>query len=416
MTTKDNINEEIFKSMGIYLFFLLIFILSQIYVIMFAYLSNSVTSIAIELLFTILFFRISLRYQYKVPVGNKYIGISIILSGLFYYGFLNHELELIMSILRSTLPIVVLHLLPLSSCTYKMKLEYNLITEILTIRYKKIFTVINETYKIPRNATLNLMTSPKLRYILFRKGLFYRIRINHKQLIYIAPLISGFELPNKLMDLFQPSSMIINVISNTNAALVLPKPNILTSITIPKSGTLHPFHNLEIIKNIINNVNFKTLTPKIGKKARIQPIFIIILFVFILTYGISALIVFYPVLITQNDKILLIKDIYQYVNLILLLVITLIALVLTVSNTITVWHGTLSLILSNNSVKLNYNFKNFKKVGVKIHRCFNPLINIHNNIIYLIILDDKKRPFYEHRIGILKEDLFLESSKSSNLI
>ena len=402
METEGHSRGMIFYSRSMYLFFFIIFLLGLIYSISYAYLNYSILSIIIQLLLTMFLYHISLQYQYEISYDKKIFSILILLLVLLYIGYLNAELILIFRILIATVPIIGCLLLPFSTFTYRMSLHYNPVDEILTIKSRKLFSHITEEYTIPKDTRIRLM-KPGNPLLLLRKSFYSRLQIN-EQIIYFAPVhINGFEVPNAIIELFRPQQLFIDGLPQTNTALVIPKPRIHTTITLPRNRASNTYHNPEVLENYVNQENFRKLLPREGIFGLSQPIFVITVFVALLNLGISALIKYYPDIVNETDKLIQLQEIFQYGAMIILLGIITIALLLTIANLVTIWLGELSINVNDTHLTLSYAFQNLNRVDVNIHRFLDPKVNIENNIILLVLLNDSGYPYYQHRIGEIKE-------------
>jgi len=283
-----------------------------------------------------------------------------------------------------------------------MSLHYNPVDEILTIKSRKLFSHITEEYTIPKDTRIRLM-KPGNPLLLLRKSFYSRLQIN-EQIIYFAPVhINGFEVPNAIIELFRPQQLFIDGLPQTNTALVIPKPRIHTTITLPRNRASNTYHNPEVLENYVNQENFRKLLPREGIFGLSQPIFVITVFVALLNLGISALIKYYPDIVNETDKLIQLQEIFQYGAMIILLGIITIALLLTIANLVTIWLGELSINVNDTHLTLSYAFQNLNRVDVNIHRFLDPKVNIENNIILLVLLNDSGYPYYQHRIGEIKE-------------
>lgn len=381
---------------------ILYFIIGLIVVVSFNYLIGKILLSIITLLITIYLFQLCLKSQYNWSMDNKYHIIPMLILGLFIYLLQEINFIFVFASILISLPLIIGIILPLSSYTYTMKLNYNLFNEKLSIGYDKLFLKINEEYYIPKNIPMKLCSSkPKFPWLFFRKGLFHSIFINQNDQIYIAPMnVNGFSLVNKLIQLLQPSNLTIDTITKTNAKLVMPQPK-NTVLTVPKIGIPDPYYAIEIIDKLTKKSSFKSLSPKYGKFTKLKPSIIIIFIFLIIIIASGFILVIISDLISGTIE-LSSSSISSIVILNMLIPSTVLLLLMNLvilSNVFTVWFGEFDIDLNDEFVNLYYNFKNMKKVELNIHKSLNPLIELDGNIIFLIILSDNNKIFYKHRIG-----------------
>ncbi len=394
MSTIEIKKIEFNESRGLYLFLLVISIFALIGVSIFTYMLDvSIIGIFGNIMLFFYIYLVISKKLYKSFDNRIHILLLLVaLSSITEY-IVNKDIVIIMTLLF-TIVIQLITSVPLSSYAYTINLEHHLLNgnqDLLIMKFNKLFYTAILKYEIPKNEVLRFVAEINPGF--FKSRMFHKlILVNSKINIEIAPIsANGFNVVNKIYDLFAPYPLIVTNIPRTNNKLTLPEMK-KAEITIPKSGLFENHIPVEKLPDIINSDNFNKVLPKNFISYIITLLFAVVTF----GMGISLYLITIQSLRGIIEKI-------PFDSMIMLIVLGTILIIfgfLFLISLLTVVLGKLQIDI-NDKVIITYTFL-FRQIKVPIHRAFNPQVRINNNLLELIIYGDHMETIYLHKLGKLK--------------
>ena len=327
-----------------------------------------------------------IQFKWKLPTAGYLIPTAALFAILYVIGNQSADTDIFVMIISPLMSTIFA--LPLSSYSYRVVATHNDETDQLHITYIKFYCTIHEHHQINRNGRWVLKSIQNPSFV--RAAMYHTIDIGDQKLRFIPISCVSFSLANKIMELLHPSQLFIDRITRTNAAAVLPSAK-MTPLDIPKQGVPGGYFALQNGIKLLDLHGFKQKRPTTGIFNALKPLVlggIILLFPPIIfglllasTFGIVEAVPF------DTGVFLL------FIGIVLLgfgIVIT--------GNVITILLGKLSLNINENYINISYKFWK-REFVINIHRAFNPLFQIRDGDIFLVILGNDTRIFYEHRLG-----------------